>query len=120
MAFFFVWDQYARQQSAISLSSFATERWRSIDVFPDSSKPLVQTIVKVADILARDKTVSAQEIELWIRHVGPVWMANPDWMRKAVENWYSAMQQLGLKPAGTNEMENFIRRGIIRAEFNET
>ena len=83
-------------------------------------EPFARTIVQIADIFARDKAISAQEIELWIQHIGPVWMANPDWMRKAVENWYSEMQQVGLKPAGPNEMEDFIRLGIIRAESNDT
>ena len=83
-------------------------------------EPLAQIIVQIADIFARDKAISAQEIELWIKHIGPVWMGNPNWMRKAVENWYSEMQQVGLKPAGPNEMEDFIRRGIVSPTCDDT
>lgn len=73
---------------------------------------LAQMIVKVADLLAKDKDVSEKEIELWIEHIGPVWKKDPAWMKKALANWYTAMQAAGLAPEGENKMELFIRDGI--------
>lgn len=76
----------------------------------DLAKMLVQT----AHIFAKAREVSEKEIELWIKHLDPVWNVNPGWMRKALENWYTDMQECGLAPEGENIMEEFIRRGIGR------
>lgn len=69
-------------------------------------------LVKVADVLAKDKDVSGKEIELWIEHLGPVWKKDHVWMKTALANWYAAMQAAGLVPDGENTMEQFIRYGI--------
>lgn len=73
---------------------------------------LARMLVNVADVLARDKEVSEQEIQLWIEHVGPVWKKEPAWMKTALANWYAAMQAAGLAPEGENKMEQFIRHGV--------
>jgi AbiV family abortive infection protein len=73
---------------------------------------LARTIVFIANVFARDKKVEPKEIELWIKHLGPVWMRSHELMEKGLENWYAEMQEVGLAPSGRNEMEEFIRRGI--------
>ena len=73
---------------------------------------LARMLVNVADIMSKDKDITEEEIELWIEHVGPVWKKEGAWMKKALANWYAAMQAAGLAPEGENMMEQFIRRGI--------
>jgi AbiV family abortive infection protein len=73
---------------------------------------LAKLLIQVAKILSSDKYVSKTEIELWIKHIGPVWKRAPSWMKQALCNWYREMQDAGLAPAGENEMEKFIKSGI--------
>ena len=63
-------------------------------------------LVAIARIFAKDRETTIKEIELWIKHLGPVWMTNAAWMKKALTNWYREMQQLGLAP----EREEFYGR----------
>lgn len=70
-----------------------------------------EILLKNAQTLSSWKQVSIREIELWIKHMKPVWK-NKEWMKKALENWYSEMQSEGLKPEGENIMAGFIRHGI--------
>ena len=73
---------------------------------------LARMLVKIASIFAKDTETTPKEIELWIKHIGPVWMSNAAWMKKALANWYTEMQQHGLVSEGENEMEKFIYTGI--------
>ena len=73
---------------------------------------LARILVKVADVLSKVKDVSEKEIELWIEHIGPAWKKDPALMKKALVNWYSAMQTAGLAPEGENKMEQFIHHGV--------
>jgi AbiV family abortive infection protein len=75
-------------------------------------EPLSKMLVEIAKIFAKNRETTIKEIELWIKHVGPVWMTNAAWMKKALANWYGEMQQLGLAPEGKNAMEEFVRQGF--------
>ncbi|MFH1595578.1 MAG: hypothetical protein ABIG94_04295, partial [Pseudomonadota bacterium] len=58
-----------------------------------------------------------KEIELWIKHLGPVWGKHMSWMQHALENWYHEMQEYGLAQEGANAMREFIK-GNIKATEN--
>lgn len=73
---------------------------------------LAEQLVRTAEILASAKEISVTEIELWIKHLAPVWNKDSGWMRKALENWYDDMQGHGLASKGENAMRNFIRDGV--------
>ena len=73
---------------------------------------LARKIVFTANVFARDKQIEPKEIELWIKHLGPVWRRGHELMEEGLENWYAEMQELGLVPRGRNDMEGFIRQGI--------
>jgi AbiV family abortive infection protein len=75
-------------------------------------KTLAKMLVEIAKIFAKDSETTVKEIELWIKHLGPVWMTNSVWMKQALTNWYGEMQQLGLAPEGKNAMAEFIRQGL--------
>lgn len=70
---------------------------------------LARMLVEISRILARGSKHSEKEIELWIKHVGPVWKKDMAWMKQAVVNWYAAMQAEGLAKEGPNTMEQFVR-----------
>ena len=80
--------------------------WEVID------EAIARTILKVAKILAGEREHTEKEVALWIQHIGPVWKQNPLWMKQAIINWYAAMQEAGLAPEGSNQMEHFIRQGF--------
>jgi len=73
---------------------------------------LAKMLVEIAKIFSKNRDTTVKEIELWIKHIGPVWMSNSAWMKKALINWYGEMQQLGLAPDSNNAMEEFIRHGL--------
>jgi hypothetical protein len=74
---------------------------------------LARMLVEIAKLFVARKEVTQKEIELWIKHIGPVWMKNMDWMKHALENWYQEMQQNGPVPEGPNAMRQFIRQGFV-------
>jgi hypothetical protein len=55
-----------------------------------------------------------------MKHLGPVWMASQELMKLGLENWYADMQKNGLAPNGSNEMEEFIYRGIRISNSEKT
>ncbi|MCH8261430.1 MAG: AbiV family abortive infection protein [Proteobacteria bacterium] len=73
---------------------------------------LATMLVGIASILCSKKTVTEKEIELWIKHIGPVWKQDMNWMQKSLENWYLEMQDCGLVPEGENAMKKFIEGNI--------
>lgn len=75
-------------------------------------KDLARSIVSIANILSNNEEINPLEIELWIKHLGPVWMLSDAAMKKGLENWYDEMQSLGLATEGENKMKQFIRNGI--------
>jgi AbiV family abortive infection protein len=75
---------------------------------------LAQTLVATAALLARDKEITAAEIDLWVKVVGPHLNGTRANAEAALQEWYVQMQYLGLAPAGENEMRTFICDGISR------
>lgn len=98
------------KQIAFYTDCLGTAHWSMPQEVIDRS--LAKMLIQVARILAKDKHVSKTEIELWIKHIGPVWKRDPSWMKQALCNWYREMQDAGLAPAGENEMEKFIKSGL--------
>ena len=69
---------------------------------------LADTLVRIAEFLARGDDKTVREIELWVEHVGPVWKGKMEWMKKALANWYEAMRAEGLLPASAVDMDAFL------------
>lgn len=81
-------------------------------------EPLARSIVAIASTFATERTVSAEELEIYFRHMGPVRAGNPAWIQKAFINAYAEMQERGIRPAGSNEAEDFVK-GRIGGRKNE-
>ena len=80
--------------------------WSSPDAVIDEG--LARMLVNVAKILVQKSHYTEEEIQLWREHIGPVWKREPNRMKEALVAWYAAMQQKGLAPKGSNEMEQFV------------
>jgi AbiV family abortive infection protein len=75
---------------------------------------IAKMMVDLAKIFVPKKMVTDKEIELWIKHLGPVWKKNMRWMKQALENWFKEMQKCGLAPECTNQIDfiDFIKGNI--------
>jgi len=73
---------------------------------------LAKMLVSTATIFAKKERITSTEIDLWMKHIGPVWKRDPSWMKQALCNWYHEMQEKGLAPAGENKMETFVKHGL--------
>lgn len=75
-------------------------------------KDLAKTLLAIASVHSKHSEVQVHELELWVKHMGPVWKTTDSTMKSALIQWYADMQRDGLTPQGKNEMEHFIRFGI--------
>jgi len=73
---------------------------------------LAKTIVQVAEIMSKGQKISSLEIELWIKHIKPVWKKDLSWMKQALVNWRLEMKEKGLAKDDDNGMERFVREGL--------
>ena len=76
------------------------------------NEELAKILVRTASILAKDRTVTHAEVELWIKHIGPVWKGPQELMEHGLAQWYREMQNQGLAEKGPNAMEEFILHGV--------
>ena len=65
-------------------------------------------IVEVSELFAATREVTTEEIELWIKHLGPVWRTNLEWQKQALVLWDAEMKQRGLS-TDESSMEEFVR-----------
>ena len=84
-------------------------KWSMPEVVVEES--LCRTLISIAEILLSKREVSVKELELWQKHLVPVWNDYPK-MQDAVIAWYADMQANGLVLPGENQMEKFIRSGL--------
>lgn len=73
---------------------------------------LARNLIQTAKVLVGKRETTVQEIELWVQYVGAAPKDDLNESKKALVNWYAAMQAAGLRPNGANEMERFINKGV--------
>jgi AbiV family abortive infection protein len=66
---------------------------------------LATNLIKIAEIFSQGSKASAQEMELWTKHLAPVWMTDTASMKQALANWWTEMQELGLAPEGDQKID---------------
>lgn len=69
---------------------------------------LAKQLVSIAGLLARDRTFTTREIELWIEHMQPVYGAPLHEMKAALLCWYAAMREAGLYTDDAVDVESFV------------
>jgi AbiV family abortive infection protein len=73
---------------------------------------LAKILVDTANIFANGRNITETEIQLWIKHLGPVWNGPKELMEHGLVRWYTEMQDQGLVEKGPNAMEEFIVSGV--------
>jgi len=69
---------------------------------------LARQLVSIADLLAREKTVTRTEMELWVEHMQPVYGAPLHEMKAALVRWHAAMREAGLSTDDDRALESFV------------
>ncbi len=69
---------------------------------------LARSLVGIANLLAREGTVTEREMELWVEHMRPVYGAPPVLMKAALLNWFAAMRENGLWEDGDIGVDAFV------------
>lgn len=91
--------------------------WSLPDEFVDEE--LASQWVRTAEILSPGREITVRELELWVKHMKPVWKKDSEGTKTALANWYGEMQAEGLMPAGPNQMEAFMRVGLNITQANQ-
>lgn len=73
---------------------------------------LATSLVRTALLLAHPKEVTEQEIDLWIKHLGPVWKGPMEHMEHALVEWDREMRAKGLADSRATSFEEFILHGV--------
>lgn len=85
------------KQLAFYTEFFKNKNWSS----PDKviNKDLATTILKSAKVFVGDKGSSVstkEELELWVKHLKPVWKKDTNLMKQAVINFYHEAEEKGV------------------------
>lgn len=76
------------------------------------SEELARSLIQTAKVLVGKREITEKEMELWVQFIGAAPKDDLIEGKKALVNWYAAMQAAGLLPDGINEMERFINKGV--------
>lgn len=98
------------KQIALYSDCLGDAHWSEPQEVIDQS--LARSLVFSATVLAKEKEVTACEIELWVKHVGPHLHGNRELAERGLETWYAEMQRHGLAPEGRNAMAQFVNEGV--------
>lgn len=71
-------------------------------------KRLAELMVNIADLFATKEAVTPEEMELWIAHLGPAYEAPLETMKRALLNWYRAMNEAGLLKEDDTVVKEFV------------
>lgn len=71
-------------------------------------KENTQNILKIAKMMCKDNVYTSKEIELWVKHIKPVWKGPMDLMKEALNNWFDEMVKENLISEGEYTFKDFI------------
>jgi AbiV family abortive infection protein len=100
----------ALKQVAFYTDAYGTCRWSS----PDQAIPadFAKSIVTVAKLLANggEAMTSVEELDLWVKHVGPVWKGQMWEMSQGLSACYAEAEERGVLKGGQSarEMTRFL------------
>ncbi len=73
---------------------------------------LAAMLIQTAELFARSRSeVRPEEIEAWIKHIGPVWKTTMPAMRAALIAWSREMKERGIVPEN-HDFERFVTEGL--------
>lgn len=69
---------------------------------------LAHTLIKTARALVRFREVTLKEIEIWTKHMSPVWKKSAEDIERGLIDWYREMYSEKLVTGNEDDMERFI------------
>jgi AbiV family abortive infection protein len=98
------------KQKAIYTDCMENRKWS----IPESkiSEEICEGILATARLLVTKKHIEEIEIELWIKHIKPVWRGPMEHMENALVKWSKEMHKLGLMTGTEDGFEKFIENGF--------
>lgn len=84
-------------------------------------KSLARLLLDVAKIFLKDREITTKEVELWIKHMGPMRDKPFTEQKKALLNWYAELQEFGLTDERHNIVDLLVWLGFTNdeeADFN--
>ena len=78
------------------------------------TKELVEALLLIADSLAHDRQITAEEIDLWVRYLQPHWKISSSKAEQALFEWDKEIRRRGLagKSGDEETIEKFFTTGI--------
>lgn len=67
-----------------------------------------ENILRVARTLCKSKIYTQKEVEIWIKHIKPVWKSSMPSMQKALKDWFNEMVDEGLAKEGSVPFDEFV------------
>lgn len=67
-----------------------------------------EAILGIARLMSSRRIHTTREIELWVQYLGPVWKTSMNSMKRALLEWFKAMNQEGLSDESELPIEQFI------------
>jgi AbiV family abortive infection protein len=71
-------------------------------------KENTENILNIAKLMCKETTYSTKEIELWVKHIKPVWRGPMDAMKIALNNWFNEMVKEGIISEGQYSFKDFV------------
>ena len=82
------------KQVSLYIDCLGAANWSEPDDAIDEA--LSGSLVTIADLLAKGRTITELEIQLWITHMRATYGASLERQKISLENWYAAMKENGL------------------------
>lgn len=74
-------------------------------------------IIEIANLLINEKQITLEEIELWIKHMDPVWNTSQKSMEEALINWSKEVAASGIN--NYDGMKEFVQGGLKMLYIDE-
>jgi len=71
-------------------------------------KETAQKTLKIAKVMCKDSIYTSKEIELWVKHIKPVWKGPMELMKQALNNWFEEMLKENLITEGEYNFKDFV------------
>ena len=82
------------KQISLYTDCLGAANWSEPDDAIDEA--LSRSLVTIADLLAKGRTVTELEIQLWIEHMRPTYGESLERQKTSLDTWYAAMKENGL------------------------
>ncbi|AIY64324.1 MULTISPECIES: AbiV family abortive infection protein [Pseudoalteromonas] len=71
-------------------------------------KEAAKDILRVASTLCEHRTYTQKELDLWVKHIKPVWKSSMPEMQAALKAWFTEMLNEGLAEESNVSFEDFV------------